>query len=66
MPAAGSAEAKNLAAMASYASRGQADPRFEEAFSRYWYHFKNAQSPDEIEVEIVEDIEDDDEDSYEE
>lgn len=61
MPAPGSAESKNLAAMASYASRGQADPRFEAAFSRYWYHFKEAQTPadDEIEVEI---IEDDDED----
>lgn len=61
MPVPGSAESKNLAAMASYASRGQADPRFEAAFSRYWYHFKEAQTPadDEIEVEI---IEDDDED----
>jgi hypothetical protein len=42
MPAPGTAEAKNLASLASYASRGQADPRFEAAFSRYWYHNKEA------------------------
>jgi hypothetical protein len=40
MPAKGSAESKNLASLASFASRGRADPRFEAAFSRYWYHNK--------------------------
>src|SRR5215469_16098893 len=40
-----SAEGKNLASIASFAAHGQADPRFEAAFSRYWYHFKDAQTP---------------------
>jgi hypothetical protein len=44
MPEPGTLEAKNLASLASYSAHGQADPRFEAAFSRYWYHFKEAQS----------------------
>lgn len=28
------------ARQASYASRGQADPRYEEAWSKHWYHNK--------------------------
>jgi hypothetical protein len=60
MPAPGTLEARNLASIASFSAHGQADPRFEAAFSRYWYHFKEAQTPDETE-EIVE--EDDLEDS---
>jgi hypothetical protein len=65
MPAPGSAEAKNLASLASYASRGQADPRFEAAFSRYWYHFKEAQTPADEEYEESEEIDDEDTDSEE-
>lgn len=45
MPAAGTLEAKNLASLASFSAHGQGDPRFEAAFSRYWYHFKDAQTP---------------------
>lgn len=33
-----SREANNLASLASKASWGKADPRYEAAFSRYWYH----------------------------
>jgi hypothetical protein len=55
MPAPGTAEAKNLASLASYSAHGQADPRFEAAFSRYWYHFKDAQQPEEYEEEIPDD-----------
>lgn len=51
MPAQGTLEAKNLASIASFSAHGQADPRFEAAFSRYWYHFKK-------DVETEEDIED--------
>jgi hypothetical protein len=58
MPAPGTAEAKNLASIASFAAHGQADPRFEAAFSRYWYHFKGAQVPDEEEEIEVDDDED--------
>lgn len=58
MPAPGTLEARNLASLASFSAHGQADPRFEAAFSRYWYHFKNAQQPGDIEVEIVEEIDD--------
>jgi hypothetical protein len=65
MPAPGSAEAKNLASLASYASRGQADPRFEAAFSRYWYHFKEAQTPADEEYEESEETDDEDTDSEE-
>jgi hypothetical protein len=65
MPAPGTAEAKNLASLASYASRGQADPRFEAAFSRYWYHFKEAQTPADEEYDESEDIDDEDSDSEE-
>lgn len=51
MPTQGTLEAKNLASIASFSAHGQADPRFEAAFSRYWYHFKK-------DVETEEDIED--------
>jgi len=64
MPAPGTAEAKNLASLASYSAHGQADPRFEAAFSRYWYHFKEAQTPaDEEEMGEEMEEETDDEDS---
>jgi hypothetical protein len=67
MPAPGTAEAKNLASLASYSSRGQADPRFEAAFSRYWYHFKEANmGPDAVTYEEGNEndvMEGDDEDS---
>ena len=69
MPAQGSAEGKNLASIASFAAHGQADPRFEAAFSRYWYHFKDAQTPayDEENDEMFSSEDDyDDEDSDEE
>ena len=65
MPAPGSAEAKNLASLASYSAHGQADPRFEAAFSRYWYHFREAQTPAEEEYEESEEIDDEDTDSEE-
>jgi hypothetical protein len=63
MPAPGSAEAKNLASIASYSAHGQADPRFEASFSRYWYHFKEAQTPadEEFEEEIPEEDDEDNE-----
>jgi hypothetical protein len=62
MPAPGTAEAKNLASIASFSAHGQADPRFEAAFSRYWYHFKEAQyNPDNYDFEEVEIGEDEDE-----
>ena len=65
MPAQGTAEAKNLASLASYASRGRADPRFEAAFSQYWYHFKDAQTPADEEEMPPEDDEDEDSSSEE-
>lgn len=65
MPAPGSAEAKNLASLASYSAYGLADPRFEAAFSRYWYHFKDAQTPADEEEIPPEDEEINDEDSDE-
>jgi hypothetical protein len=65
MPAPGSAEAKNLASLASYSAHGQADPRFEAAFSRYWYHFREAQTPAEEEYEESEETDDEDTDSEE-
>ena len=40
MPAPGTMEAKNLASLAGKASWGKADPAFERAFSKYWYHHK--------------------------
>jgi hypothetical protein len=49
MPQPGTAEANNLASLASYGAHGQADPQFEAAFNRYWYHFKNAQNEADIE-----------------
>jgi hypothetical protein len=60
MPAPGTAEAKNLASLASYSANGQADPRFEAAFSRYWYHFKEAQTPADDEFEESEEIDEED------
>lgn len=63
MPAPGTAEAKNLASLASYSAHGQADPRFEAAFSRYWYHFKDAPEQEINEEEIPEDEEDEDSES---
>lgn len=65
MPAPGSAEAKNLASLASFSAHGLADPRFEAAFSRYWYHFKDAQTPADEEEIPPEDEEINDEDSDE-
>lgn len=63
MPAPGTLEAKNLASLASFSAHGLADPRFEAAFSRYWYHFKNAQTPaDEEENPPEEEIDDEDSD----
>lgn len=37
LPPKGSLEGKQLARLASWASHGKADPRFEAAFSMYWY-----------------------------
>lgn len=37
-PPKGSKEGKNLASLAAKARHGKADPAFEKAFSRYWYH----------------------------
>jgi phage terminase Nu1 subunit (DNA packaging protein) len=65
MPAPGTAEAKNLASIASFAAHGQADPRFEAAFSRYWYHFKGAQVPNENEEEEIEEVDDEDSEAEE-
>lgn len=62
MPAAGTAEANNLASMASFAAWGRADPRFEAAFSRYWYHLKKQVNPDEAEEIIVDEYDDEDTD----
>jgi hypothetical protein len=44
-PDSGSRESKNLASLASKARWGKADPKFEAAFSGYWYH-KNDQKDD--------------------
>lgn len=63
MPAPGTLEAKNLASLASFSAHGLADPRFEAAFSRYWYHFRDA--PEQINVEENPPEEIDDEDSDE-
>lgn len=38
LPPKGSLEGKQLARLASWARHGKADPRFEAAFSMYWYH----------------------------
>lgn len=63
MPAPGTLEAKNLASLASFSAHGLADPRFEAAFSRYWYHFRDA--PEQINEEENPPEEIDDEDSDE-
>lgn len=65
MPAPGTLEAKNLASIASFSAHGQADPQFEAAFSRYWYHFKRNVDEEDIEDIIDDAIEDEeiDEDS---
>lgn len=61
-PAPGSPEAKQLARYASYGSRGKADPRFEAAFSKYWYHKKDKGNEADVEDEAdYEDEEDEDE-----
>ena len=65
MPAQGTPEAKNLASIASFSAHGQADPQFEAAFSRYWYHFKDAQRESE-EMDEMFAQEDDFEDSDDE
>jgi hypothetical protein len=38
MPEMGTREAKNLASLAGKARWGKADPRYEKAFSQFWYH----------------------------
>jgi hypothetical protein len=68
MPEMGSKESKNLASLASKASRGKADPRYEKAFAKFWYH-KNDQKDESQPTSVDEDImhperyESDDEDS---
>jgi hypothetical protein len=42
MPEPGTWEAKEAARQASLSRYGKADPRFEAAFKKYWYHFKDA------------------------
>lgn len=65
-PEPGTREAKNLARMASLASHGKADPRFEAAFSGYWYHKKSREIDNEADVEDNADYEGDEEDEDEE
>jgi hypothetical protein len=38
MPEKGTREAKNLGGLAAKARWGKADPRYEKAFSQFWYH----------------------------
>lgn len=45
----GSLEAKQLARWASFASHGKADPRYEAAFSQYWYHHRGSSYDEEDE-----------------
>jgi hypothetical protein len=56
-----SPEAKQLARMASLASWGKADPRFEIAFAQYWYHDKDAPPTDDEEEEYDDYDEEDEE-----
>lgn len=56
----GSLEAKQLARWASYASWGKADPRYEGAFSQYWYHNRSG-SYNEEDIEEYEEEEEEDE-----
>jgi hypothetical protein len=50
--------------MASLASHGKADPRFEGAFKQFWYHKKDDKSEAEIDEES--DYEEEDEEEEEE
>lgn len=49
-PPKGSREGNNLASLASKARHGKADPAYEKAFSRYWYHIKD-EAPSEADIE---------------
>lgn len=57
-PQQGSLEARNLASLAGKARWGKADPAYETAFAKYWYHLRD-ESREEDE-EYREDYEDDD------
>lgn len=61
MPEPMTAEAKQLARMASYARWQKADPRFEIAFSQYWYHDNDALPSDDEEEEEYDDYDEDEE-----
>lgn len=64
-PAQGSREAKNLARMAALARHGKADPKFEAAFSRYWYHKNDEKNEADIEDDADREGASDDSDSEE-
>ena len=55
-----SPEGKQLARMASLASKGEANARFETAFSAYWYHDDKPRESDD-EYEEYQDYEDEEE-----
>ena len=59
-PDKGTREANNLASLASKASWGKADPRFEKAFKQYWYH-KNDEKTDDADRESSSDSADNEE-----
>lgn len=67
-PPKNSPEGRNLASLAGKARWGKADPVYERAFSRYWYH-KNDEKNNDADVEdnadYESDTDSDDEDSEE-
>lgn len=60
-PAKRTKEGDQLARMASFASRGKADPAFYAAFQQYFYHDEKRANTDEIDEEYYEDEDAEDE-----
>lgn len=60
-PASGSDEEKSLASAASKARWGKADPRYEAAWSKFWYHHRESSNPNEDEEYRDDDGDDEDE-----
>jgi hypothetical protein len=65
-PAPGTMEAKNLASIASLASRGKAPAKYEKAFKEYWYHDNQHRTGTAGHYEWVSDYEDEPDDDGEE
>lgn len=64
-PAKGTPQSKELARVAGWSAAGKADPRFEAAFAKHWYHFKD-DAKNEADVEDEADYDDEDYDDEDE